>query len=121
VKLAYAGFATSLNFGPTPVVTNVDSGSEAEKAGLHVGDVIQGVDGQEPAADLTSKIANLEPGATLKLKVTSRERTHEIKIKLAAREETQYEFADRTDATAEQIARRKAWERGDSEPSAAAN
>lgn len=115
VHTAYAGFTTSFNFGSTPIVTAVDSGSEADKAGLHPGDIVLLVNGQEPAPGLEDQISALDPGSTLKLKVSTRERVHEVKIKLAAREDTEFEFVQRPDATPQQLARRAAWIRGDSE------
>ena len=113
--VAYAGFTANGNFGPTPVVTNVDAGGEAERAGLHPGDIILYVNGMEPPANLQEQIASYEPGSTLKLKVSTRDHVREVKIRLAARDETQYEFQQAPDATPEQIARRRAWMRGDSE------
>ena len=114
-RTAYAGFAASSNFGPNPVVANVDQGGEADKAGLRPGDVIRAVNGEEPDSDFDAQIASMDPGSTLKLKVTTRDRVHEVKIRLVAREETQFEFSELPGASVEQIARRAAWVRGDSE------
>ena len=116
-RVAFAGFTANGNFGPTPIVTSVDAGSEAEKAGLHPGDIILYVNGMEPTPNVETQVSTLEPGSTLKLKVSTRERVREVKIKLASREETQFEFQQAPDATPEQIARRHAWIRGDSEAS----
>lgn len=113
--VAYAGFTANGNFGPTPVVTNVDLGGEAEKAGLHPGDIILYVNGMEPSANIAEQIASLEPGSTLKLKVSTRDHVREVKIRLTAREVMQYELQQVPNATPEQIARRQAWMRGDSE------
>ena len=115
IRNAYAGFTSSLNFGPTAFVVSVDSGSEAEKAGLRPGDVILSANGQQPGADLDQQIAALEPGSSLRLRVSTRNRVHEIKIKLAERGDTQYEFDDLPGATPQDLARRSAWIRGNSE------
>lgn len=116
-RVAYAGFSANSNFGPTPIVTSVDAGGEAEKAGLHPGDIILYVNGMEPPANLEEEIASLEPGSVLKLKVSTRERVREVKVRLAAREDVQLEFQQASDATPAQIARRHAWMRGESEGS----
>lgn len=114
VRTSYAGFSASTNFGPNPVVTAVDTGSEADRAGLRAGDVILTVNGDEPATDIDAQIACLEPGSTVKLKVSTRDRVHLVKIKLTERSEVQFSFGERSDATLEQKARRAAWMRGDS-------
>ena len=115
IKTAYAGFTASTNFGPTPIVTAVDAGGEAEKAGLHPGDIILSVNGDDPQPDFDSQVAGLDPGSTLKLKVSTRNRAREVKIKLLSRQETQYVFRDDADATPQKRERRAAWIRGDSE------
>ncbi|HUN88261.1 MAG TPA: PDZ domain-containing protein [Terriglobales bacterium] len=114
-RVAYAGFTANGYFGATPVVTSVDAGSEAEKAGLHPGDIVLSMNGMEPASNLDQAIISLQPGSTLRLKVSTRDRVHEIRIKLAAREDIQFEFRKIPDATAEQVSRRRAWMRGDPE------
>jgi len=116
-RTAYAGFTATANFSLTPVVASIDPGGEAQRAGLHTGDLILLVNGREPGGDLEGTIARLEPGTTLKLKVSTRDKVHEIKIKLSAREEPLFDLVDRPDATPQQLARRAAWIRGDSEAS----
>lgn len=113
--ITYAGFSASANFGSAPVVVAVDAGGEAAKAGLHPGDIIVSVNGEEPQPNLEDQIASLESGSTLKLKVSSHGRTREVKIKLTAREETQLVFHEMPNASPEQLARRAAWICGDSE------
>jgi predicted metalloprotease with PDZ domain len=115
ITSADAGFSTSSNFGPSPIVTSVAPGSEAEKAGLLQGDVIVGVNGSEPEGDFEAQIGQMEPGSTVKLKISSRNRTREVKLKLTSRQDLEYNFVEVSNASAEQRTRRAAWERGDSE------
>lgn len=121
VMIAYAGFSASNSFGPNPVVTAVDSGSEAEKAGLHLGDIILSVNGQEPGPELEDQLASLQPGDTVKLKVSTRDRTRDVKVKLGSREDVDFQLVERDDATPEQRVRRAAWVSGDSETSGRAH
>jgi predicted metalloprotease with PDZ domain len=115
VTTAYAGFSASTNFGPTPIVTAVDAGGEADKAGLRSGDLILAVNGHDPGADFSDEIASLKPGDTVKLKVSTRDRTHDLKIKLTGREDVDFEFVELPETTPQQRFRREAWVRGDSE------
>jgi len=115
VRTAYAGFTASTNFGPTPIVTAVDAGGEAEKAGLHPGDIILAINGEEPQPSFDDQVANLDAGSTLKLRVSTRNRTRDVKIKLIPRQETEFVFHEDQAATRQQRAWRSAWIRGDSE------
>ena len=53
------------------LVSSVENGSPADKAGIEAGDVILKVDGKEikAAMDLSGHIANLKPGATAKVEL----------------------------------------------------
>jgi len=112
---AYAGFSAATNFGPIPAVTGVDSGGEAEKAGLHVGDTILAVNGHEPQGDFEEQLGALEPGSVVRLRVSTRDHAREIKIRTVARQSMELEFAEAPGVSASQKARRAAWVRGDSE------
>ena len=115
ITTAYAGFGASTNFGPTPIVTGVDSGGEAEKAGLRPGDTILAVNGQEPQMNFDDQIAALDAGSTVKLKVSTHDRLHEVRIKTIARRSVDLEFVEIPGVTPAQKARRTAWIRGNSE------
>jgi predicted metalloprotease with PDZ domain len=112
---ADAGFTAATNFGPTPVVIATAPGGEADKANLHAGDSILAVNGVEPSANVVEQIAMMDPGSTVKLKVSSHNRTREVKYKLLAKQDFDFMFNEVPGATAEQLARRAAWIRGDSE------
>jgi serine protease Do len=60
-----------LNDANGAVVTQVESGSPASKAGLKIGDVITGLDGQKvaDAGELQMEVGQKRPGTTIKLTV----------------------------------------------------
>jgi predicted metalloprotease with PDZ domain len=113
------GFLASRNFdGPMSVVT-VTAGSEAERAGLRVGDTITELQGKPAGEELPQQLARLRPGDTVDLKVRARRGPErELKWKVTGREETVYEVKDLDQITPEQRARRAAWLKGEAQPAA---
>jgi predicted metalloprotease with PDZ domain len=110
-----AGFAASRNFdGPMSVVA-VTPGSEAEHAGLRVGDTILELQGKPAGQDSRQELARVNPGDTLTLKVRSHGAEHELKWKVGSREEVSYEVRDLPEVTPEQRARRGAWLKGEAQ------
>jgi predicted metalloprotease with PDZ domain len=106
------GFAASRNFDGPMTVEAVSPGGEAERAGLHVGDVILEVQGKTPATEPE----RLNPGDTLKMKVRGRNGTErELSWKVGSREEKSYEVKDLEKITPEQSARRAAWLKGEAQ------
>lgn len=113
------GFLASRNFdGPLSVVA-VTTGSEAERAGLRVGDTITELQGKPAGEDSTQQLARLRPGDTVVLKVRARRGPErELKWKVTGREEIVYEVKDLDQITPEQRARRAAWIKGEAQPAA---
>jgi len=66
------GFTASRNFDGPISVGSVTAGSEAERAGLQVGDVILQVQGKNVGEQSRQEMAQLNPGDTLSLKVRGR-------------------------------------------------
>jgi len=68
------------------VVNQVESNSPAAKAGLKVGDVIRGIDGQKvtDAGDLQVEVGQKQPGTTIKLEVLRDGKTENVPVKLEA-------------------------------------
>jgi predicted metalloprotease with PDZ domain len=110
-----AGFIVSRNFdGPMSVVA-VNLGSEAERAGLHVGDVLSEIQGKTAGEESQQILARLKPGDTLTVKIRSRREEKELTWKVGSREETSYEVRDLAQVMPEQRAHRGAWLRGEAE------
>jgi serine protease Do len=68
------------------VVDQVESNSPAAKAGLKVGDVIRGIDGQKVtgAGDLQVEVGQKQPGTTINLQVLRDGKTEDVPVKLEA-------------------------------------
>ena len=116
-----AGFAASRNFDGPMTVGSVSAGSEAERAGLVVGDTILEVQGKPAGQESRQELARLSPGDTLTLKVHGRRGgDRELKWKVGSRQEISYELKDLDSVTAEQHARRAAWLRGEAQAEGAA-
>ena len=122
--LASLGFRTSRSYGQPPVVASIESGSEAERAGLRVGDVVQQVNGTpvpftraiDVAGTLEPLLAGLRVGDTVRLKLSGPAGTRELSFKLGGREQDVHALVDADNVTPAQRARRAAWVRGDSQP-----
>ena len=118
------GFRTRRGYGQPPVVAFIESGSEAEKAGLRVGDVVEQLNGTpvpstravDAAGPLEPLLAGLRVGDTVRLQLSGAGGARELKFHLAGREQDDYALLDAGNVTPAQRARRAAWVRGDSQP-----
>ena len=115
--VANLGFTAIQNFDSPPSVTRVQPGSEAEKAGLAVGDVLLEINGKPATSHFEARLADLRPGATIHVRARNRRGERELQWKVGAREEVEFELQDVENVTAQQKARRAAWLKG--EPQAA--
>ena len=111
-----AGFVASRNFDGPMLVGAVTAGSDAERAGLQVGDTILEIQGKTVGQESRDELARLAPGDTLAVKVRPRHGAeHELKWKIGSRQEISYQLKDLENVTAEQRARRAAWLKGEAE------
>lgn len=112
-----AGFIASRNFDGPLSVAAVTSGSEAEHAGLQVGDTVIELQGKPGGQESRQELERLSPGDTLTIKVRSRRGSErELKWKIGSRQELSYAIKDLENVTAEQHARRAAWLKGEAQP-----
>jgi predicted metalloprotease with PDZ domain len=118
--VADAGFIASRNFDGPMSVAAVTPGSEAEHAGLQVGDTIVELQGKAAGQESRQELSSLNPGDTLSVKVRSRRGSErELKWKVGRRQEISYELKDLDQVTDEQRAHRTAWLKGEAENSTA--
>ncbi len=115
-RVADAGFVASRNFDGPMTVAAITAGSEAERAGLQVGNTILEINGNAAGQESSQEIERLAPGDTITLKIRPRRGgERELKWKVGSREEISYELKDVENVTAEQRARRTAWLKGESQ------
>jgi predicted metalloprotease with PDZ domain len=113
ISVADPGFAAAQKFDSLSSVYHVEPGSEAERAGLTIGDVILQVNGHVAGRNLQQQIADMHLGDTLHLRVRNSRGEHEVHWKLASREEVEFELKDVDNITPQQKARRNTWLHGD--------
>jgi predicted metalloprotease with PDZ domain len=116
------GFSASRNFDAPMRVESVTAGSEAEKAGLKVGDIVIQINGKDAGQTSSENLEGLNPGDAISLKIRARRQSErEIKWKLGARTQLTYELKDMENVTSEQSERRAAWLKGESQNAKAAH
>jgi predicted metalloprotease with PDZ domain len=111
-----AGFIASRNFDGPMSVGAVTPGSDAEHAGLQVGDTIVEFQGKPAGQESRQELAHLNPGDTLAVRLRSRRGTErELKWKVGSRQEISYEIKDLDHVTDQQRDRRTAWLKGEAQ------
>jgi predicted metalloprotease with PDZ domain len=111
-----AGFTASRNFDGPMSVGAVTPGSEAERAGLRVGDTIVELQGRPAGIESREELARLNPGDTITVRVRGRRGDErELKWKVGSRQEISYDVKDLDQVTDEQRARRTAWLKGEAQ------
>jgi predicted metalloprotease with PDZ domain len=111
-----AGFVASRNFDGPMSVAAVNPGSDAERAGLQVGDMIFELQGKPAGQESRQALSRLNPGETLTVKIRSRRAgERELKWKIGSRQEITYQVKDLDRVTPEQRARRAAWLKGEAQ------
>jgi len=114
--VADAGFTASRNFDGPMSVNAVTSGSEAERAGLQVGDTMMELQGKPAGQESREELTRLRPGDTLTVRVQSRRGAdRELKWKVGSRQEVSYEVKNLEDVTDQQRTRRTAWLKGEAQ------
>jgi len=112
---ANPGFSASRNFDGPMKVEAVAAGSEAERAGLEVGDTILEIQGKPAGRDSREPLARLNPGDTIQLKVSRRHGEQILSWNAGSRQEITFQLKDVDNLTAEQRARRAAWLKGEAQ------
>ncbi len=114
-----AGFIASRNFDGPMSVGAVSPGSDAERAGLQVGDTILELQGKPGGQESREQLTRLNAGDLLTVKVRSRRGAErELKWKVGSRQEVLYDVKDLEQVTPQQRARRAAWLKGEAQSAA---
>ena len=116
VVTADAGFVGSRNFDGPMAVAAVTAGSEAERAGLRVGDIILEINGRFAGQESSQDLVGLTAGDTITVKLRSRSGIErDLKWKAGSHEEITYELKNMEKTNAEQMAHRAAWLKGEAQ------
>jgi len=120
VTTADPGFVASRNFdGPVSVIA-VTPSSEAERAGLHAGDILAEVQGKSAGREARQEPSRLKPGDTISVKLRSPQGVErDLQWKAGSRQEISYQLKDVEHVTSEQRAHRAAWLKGEAESATA--
>ncbi len=115
VRSSTPGFSTSTNIEGQPVVMSVDANSEAQRAGIAIGDRVVEVDGKPATAFLDDQFARMRAGTTVKIRFANQRGQNTVKLKLSSQAQQVYILQDVASATPAQLAHRAAWIHGDDE------
>jgi predicted metalloprotease with PDZ domain len=107
--VADRGFEAVQKFDRPPIVVGLDPGSEAEKAGLKVDDVIVNINGQPAGRDFEKAIDAIGPGRLLVLRIQRAGREQDIQWTLGSRKHKVYHLENVPGITAEQKTCRAMW------------
>jgi predicted metalloprotease with PDZ domain len=116
ISVADLGFVATRDFDAPPVVASVTSGSPADRAGLHVGDLIVRINGRAADVDFLPRLAALRIGDTLHLLVRGAGGERELQFRLGSQQGVEFQLKDVDNITPQQKARRAAWLQGESQP-----
>jgi predicted metalloprotease with PDZ domain len=114
-RVVTPGFTTTSFLGGQPEVVAVDTGSDAARAGIHVGDRIADMNGSLAPASFDEQVARMREGSTIKIHVVNRRGQRDVKLKLTGHNEQMYILQDMPNITLEQRVHREAWIHGDDE------
>jgi serine protease Do len=83
------------------LVSSVEKGSPAEKAGVEVGDVIVSIDGNsvDGSGDLSSRIADIKPGSSAKIDVVHKGARKQLTAQIGELTDTKVAKADAAEAS----------------------
>jgi predicted metalloprotease with PDZ domain len=110
------GFIASRNFDGPMTVDAITPGSEAERAGLQIGDTILELQGKPAGQDTREELGRLNPGDTISVKVRSRRSgERELKWNVGTHQEISYDVKDLNHISSEQRLRRAAWLKGEAQ------
>jgi predicted metalloprotease with PDZ domain len=115
VRLSSPGFTTSTNFAGQPEVATVDANSEAQRAGVNVGDRVIEINGKPTDTGLDDQLSRMREGTSVRFKLANARGQRTVKLKLSARSQQAFILHDVANITPEQRAHRQAWIHGDDE------
>ena len=116
--LPVPGFSASRNAGGLLEVDSVDTGSDAERAGLQQGDVLLMADGNPLPVGADLAIPTWRPGHTVELQIVRGGDARNIKFRIGINEEISLQIEEDSMASADQLHVRNGWLKGVTNPPA---
>ncbi len=110
--VAVAGFSASRNAGGALEVDSVDSESDAERAGLQLGDVLMMIDGSPPPTGPDATLPSWRPRQTVQLQIARGGETRLIKFRIGAKQEISIRIEPDAQAGPDQLQVREGWLEG---------
>ena len=111
-ELPLPGFSASRNSGGLLQVDSVDSGSDAERAGLQPGDVLIMANGDLLPAGSNPTLPYWRPGQALELQIAREGETHEFKFRVGVNQQISMQIEEDPQASPEQLRVRDGWLKG---------
>ena len=103
------GFSVSRNDGGLLQVDSVDTGTDAERAGLQPGDVLRMVNGDLLPAGPHPILPEWQPGQEVKLQINRGGETHVLKVRIGVNQAVSVHIEEDSQATREQRSMRDGW------------
>ena len=113
IEVTDPGFELQRMFGGATVITRVNQGSEAERAGVAMGDVLLSMNGKAVGPDPHEFIGAFRPKEEVRLRVRRGSDERELKFKLGSKQEVEFVVRDVEHLSTEQKTRRKESIRGE--------
>ena len=109
------GFTAAQNFDAPAVVLTVKADSEAQRAGLMVGDAILELNGRATASDFGEQLQLIPRGTMLRVRIRRGREERSLRWRVGNKEEVEFVLQDVENITPQQKARRAAWLAGESQ------
>ena len=106
------GFSASRNAGGLLQVDSVDSGSDAQRAGLQPGDVLMMADGNLLPAGPNPTLPSWRPGQAVELQIAREGATHVLKFRIGVNQQISIQIEEDPQASPDQLRVREGWLKG---------
>ena len=111
-ELPLQGFSASRNAAGVLQVDSVDTGSDAERAGLQPGDLLMMADGDLLPAGPHPTLPNWRPGQSVELQIGREGATHLLKFRIGVKQQVSVQIQENPQATPDQLRVREGWLKG---------
>jgi predicted metalloprotease with PDZ domain len=111
-ELPLQGFSASRNAGGLLQVDSVDTGSDAEKAGLQPGDLLMMADGDLLPAGPNPTLPLWRPGQSVELQIAREGVTRLFKFRIGVKQQISVQIEENPKATPDQLQVREGWLKG---------